>query len=74
MRRERWKEGIMGGVRRGFSFRSYLLIAWRSAAVTQLRFKPSQYVYVHFQMMHLSHISTAHRLMLRSLSFPGMIN
>lgn len=39
MWRERWKDGIMGGVRRGFSFIFYLLIAWRTVALTELRFK-----------------------------------
>lgn len=46
MWRERWKDGIMGGGRRGFSFRFYLLIAWGTAAVTELRFKTTS-VHLH---------------------------
>lgn len=51
MWRERWTDGIMGGVRGGFSFRRhpgfrYLFIAWGTVAVTEFRLKT---ISVHLQ-------------------------
>lgn len=74
--KERWEHGIMGDVRRGFSFVFYLMTAWRTAAAVELGFKTlSAHLHTFTMDALIIHRPLAvHLGTLCSLSLPRVIN